>query len=128
MTLSENERRRLLAIVNRGRNKASYLQRAHILLKSAEGKSDADISRMLYISESTVRRTRLRFKESGLDAALEDKERPETKGLLSEAQQTYLIALACTQPPTGRERWTMELLASRPVSYTHLTLPTNREV
>lgn len=113
VTLRENERRRLIAIVSKGRNKASYIQRAHILLKSAEGKSDADISQMLYISESTVRRTRLRFKESGLDAALADKERPETGGLLSEAQQTYLIALACTQPPTGRERWTMELLASR---------------
>lgn len=113
MTLNDKERRKLVAIVTKGRNKASYIQRAHILLKSADGKTDAEISQWLYISESTVRRTRLRFCEGGLDAALEDEGPSEREPLLNEQQEGRLVALACSAPPDGRERWTLELLTQR---------------
>jgi transposase len=113
VTLSEKERRKLVAIVTKGRNKAASIQRAHILLKSADGKSDAAISRWLYISESTVRRTRLRFCEAGMDAALEDKAAAEREPLLNEHQEGHLVALAGSAPPDGRERWTLELLTER---------------
>lgn len=113
MTLSEKERRKLVAIVTKGRNKASYIQRAHILLKSADGKTDAEISQWLYISESSVRRTRLRFGEAGMDAALEDKPAPEHGHRLNEQQEAHLVALACSAPPDGRDRWTLELLTER---------------
>jgi hypothetical protein len=72
VSLTDKERRKLVAIVTKGRNKASSIQRAHILLKSADGKTDAEISQWLYISEATVRRTRLRFCDGGIDAALAD--------------------------------------------------------
>src|SRR5258708_3886443 len=111
--LSSKERDKLVAIVSKGRNKASFIQRAHILLKSGEGKTDKEISAWLYVSEQTIRRTRLRFCEDGLDAALEDKERPQRAGKLNEQQQAYLVALACSNPPSGRERWTVELLTSQ---------------
>lgn len=111
--LTAKERDRLIAVVTKGRNKAAYIQRAHILLKSDEGKTDTDISRMLYISEQTIRRTRLRFWEDGLDAALEDRARSKRDGKLNEHQQAYLVALACSAPPSGRERWTVELLATQ---------------
>lgn len=113
VTLNEKERRKLVAIVTKGRNKASFIQRAHILLKSADGKTDAEISQWLYISESTVRRTRLRFCEAGLEAALNDEVAPERESLLSEQQEGHLVALACSSPPEGRERWTLELLTER---------------
>ena len=58
--LTEAERKKLLAIISKGRNKAVVIQRAHILLKVAEGKTDAETSQMLYVSEQTIRRTRLR--------------------------------------------------------------------
>src|SRR5258708_40240587 len=57
--------------------------------------------------------TRLRFWEDGLDGALEDKERPQRAGKLNEQQQADLVALACSNPPSGRERWTVELLTSQ---------------
>lgn len=110
VTLSDKERRKLVAIVTKGRNKASYIQRAHTLLKSADGRTDTEISRWLYISESTVRRTRLRFCQNGLDAALEDDAPGEREPLLNEQQEGRLVALACSAPPEGRERWTLELL------------------
>jgi len=113
VTLSDKERRKLVAIVTKGRNKASFMQRAHILLKSADGKTDAEISQWLYISESTVRRIRLRFCEAGVDAALADEAGAEREPLLNEQQEGHLMALACSAPPDGRERWTLELLTER---------------
>ena len=98
-----NERKRLVSIVTKGQNKASYIQRAHILLKSDEGKTDNDISQWLYVSEQTVRRTRLRFCQDGLEAALEDKPHPPHEAKLNDQQQAYLVALACSTPPDGLE-------------------------
>ena len=68
--LTPKERRRCIAIVSKGRNKAAVIRRAHILLKSDEGKTDREISELLYISEETVRRVRVRFCDEGLDEAL----------------------------------------------------------
>ena len=113
MTLTEKERRKLIAIVTKGRNKASFIQRAHIQLKSADGKTDADISQWLYISEATVRRTRLRFSDAGIESAPADEASAEREPLLSVQQEGHLVALACSTPPAGRERWTLELLTER---------------
>jgi hypothetical protein len=108
-TLTDKERRKLVAIVTKGRNKASYIQRAHILLKSAAGKTDAEISQWLYISESTVRRTRLRFCEAGMDAALEDEVPTEHEPLLTEQQEGHLVALACSAPPEIYVRFSSDM-------------------
>jgi transposase len=111
--LTDKERQKLLAMVSKGRNQAVVIRRAHILLKSDEGKTDREICEQLYIGEETVRRTRLRFCEDGLDEALADKPRPGATAKLDEGQEAHLTALACTQPPEGRARWTLELLAQR---------------
>jgi transposase len=108
--LTETERKKLLAIISTGRNKAVVIQRAHILLKADEGKTDADMSQMLYVSEQTIRRTRLRFAQDGLQAALEDRPHPATGSELDEKQEARIIALACSEPPAGQARWTLELL------------------
>ena len=108
--LLEVERRKLIAVVSKGQNKAAVIQRAHILLKVDEGKTDAEISQLLYVSEQTIRRVRLRFTVEGLQAALEDKPHAPTGTEVKESQEARLIALACSEPPAGRARWTLELL------------------
>jgi transposase len=108
--LTEAERKKLLAIISKGRNKAVVIQRAHILLKVDEGKTDAEIGEMLYVSEQTIRRVRLRFVTDGLQAALEDKPHPAIGSEVDEKQEARVIALACSEPPVGRARWTLELL------------------
>lgn len=108
--LTGAERKKLIAIVSKGRNKAVVIQRAHILLKVDEGKTDAEIGELLYVSEQTIRRVRLRFAEEGLQVALEDKPPAPTGSELAEEQEARLIALACSEPPAGRARWTLELL------------------
>lgn len=111
--LTAKERDRLLAIVNKGRNKAAVIRRAHVLLKSDEGKSDGLISELLYIHEDTVRNVRKRFVEDGLQAALEDKAAPAHESKLNEQQQAHLVAIACSTPPEGQARWTLELLVTQ---------------
>jgi len=111
--LTTQQRKKLLAIVSKGKNKASVIRRAHILLKSDEGKTDQEIVEILYSSEDTVSRTRLKFYEEGLEAALEDKPHPGSESKLDDGQEAYLVALACSDPPVGRKRWTLELLAKQ---------------
>lgn len=113
VNLLPNERKKLKAIVSRGQNKAVVIRRAHILLKADEGKTDAEISAMLYVSEQTIRRTRLRYATEGLQAALEDKPHPKPAPKLNEKQEAHLVAVACSTPPNGRARWTLKLLQKR---------------
>lgn len=114
--LSPPERQKLLAIVSKGRNKAAIIRRAHILLKTDEGQTDAEISQALYISEQTVRRTRLRYCEEELQSAIADQPHPQPELKLDGEKEAYLIALACSKPPAGRKRWTLELLAQQLVT------------
>ena len=113
VALLPREKKKLKAIVSIGQNKAAVIRRAHILLKADEGKTDAEISNMLYVSEQTIRRTRLRYNEKGLQAALEDQPHPKQKPKLSEEQEAHLVATACSTPPAGYARWTLELLRER---------------
>lgn len=111
--LTSKERKRLMAVVRKGKNKAAVIQRAHILLKSDEGKTDREISELLYISEQTVRRAPVKFAEAGVSDALEDKPSPTRDPKLDDRQTACLVALACSVPPAGRASWKMELLAER---------------
>lgn len=111
--LTAKERKTLLATVRKGQNKASVIQRAHILLKSDEGKTDKNIAETLYISDDSIARTRQRFCEDGLEASLSDKSHPGSESKLDDGQEAYLVALACSDAPEGRQRWTLELLSKQ---------------
>ena len=113
VVLLPNEKKKLKAIVSTGQNKAAVIRRAHILLKADEGKTDSEISELLYVSEQTIRRTRLRYAAEGLQDALEDKPHPKPAPKLNEQQEAHLVAVTCSAPPTGHARWTLELLQER---------------
>jgi len=108
--LPSQERKTLLNLISAGRNKAAVLRRAHILLKVDEGKTDAEIKDMFYVSEQTIRRTRLRYAQEGLQAALADRPHPTPTPKLDESQEARLVATGCSPPPAGQARWTLELL------------------
>lgn len=111
--LTSSERKKLIAVVSKGRNKAIVIRRAHILLKSDEGKTDTEIAQLLYIDPDTVRRVRESYAGVGLEATLAGKVYPKREPKLNEQQQAHLIALACSDPPPGRARWTLELLVQQ---------------
>jgi len=113
--LSKEEKERLKELTGKGTTGARRLRRAHTLLLADEGMADKEIARVLNSSVSTVERVRKRFVEEGLEDALS--ERPRIGGVLRRKldghQEAYLMALACSEPPEGRKRWTMQLLADR---------------
>jgi transposase len=114
--LTEPERTQLRELTKRGTVSARKLTRAHILLQAAEGAIDTRIAETLHVSISTVERIRRRFVEEGLASALTERPRPGGQPKLDGTQEAHLVALACSQPPTGREQWTMQLLADRLVA------------
>jgi len=120
--LTEDERAYLRTLIGRGTAPARMLSRARVLLKTDQGEggaawSDAAISEALEVGLSTVARVRKRFASEGLEATLTRKapEREYPRKLDGE-QEARLIALACTEPPTGREHWTLRMLADRLVA------------
>ena len=111
--LTPKEEKTCRAIICRGQNRADVIRRAYTLLKSHDGKTDAQIAEDLYIDDESVRRTRIRFCADGLHAALHNRKAPGQEALLDEAQIAYLSALACSDPPAGQAQWTGELLAEQ---------------
>ncbi len=115
VTLSDEERSQLLDLTKKGKVAARKLNRAHILLAADEGALDITIAATLPINLSTVERTRKRFVEGGLAWALTERPRPGARRKLNAKQEAFVIAVACTPPPAGRVRWTMQLLADQMV-------------
>src|SRR5919202_619870 len=109
--LSEAERHELRGMLDGGRHAARKLKRAQILLASDAGMPDETIGRGLAVSGSTVYRTKRRFVEGNLARALNEEPRPGAARKLSGQEETLLVATACSSPPEGRARWTLELLA-----------------
>ena len=111
--LTDEERTKLRDLTRKGTLSARKLTRAHILLRADEGAVDTAITEALHVHVATVERTRRRFVEGGLDWALSERPRPGKARKLGAKQEAYLMALACSKPPEGRNRWTLRLLADR---------------
>jgi transposase len=116
VTLTADERSHLLELIKKGTAAARKLTRAHILLRADEGASDQAIADTLHVHRTTVERTRQKFVEGNLEAALSERPRPGGKRKLDPKQEARLIAVACSTPPEGQKRWTMQLLADELVT------------
>jgi transposase len=116
--LSEAERHELRAMLNGGRHAARKLKRAQILLATDAGVPDETIATSLAVGGSTVYRTKRRFVEGDLARALDEEPRPGAARKLSGPEEALLVATACSSPPEGRARWTLELLAGEMVRLT----------
>ena len=116
--LSEAERSELKALLRGGRRAARTLKRAQILLAADAGMPDETIAQSLGVGGSTVYRTKRRFVEGNLDKALHEEPRPGAARKLSAQEEALLVATACSRPPEGRARWTIELLAGEIVRLT----------
>src|ERR1051325_3778704 len=113
--LTEEERTQLQAVGKKGKVVARRLRRAQLLLLAADGYTDTDIASALHLGVSTVERTRKRFVEGGVEWALTERPRPGGTPKLQGKEEAFLIATACSAPPRGRQRWTLQLLADRVV-------------
>ena len=116
--LNQEERDQLHKMLSGGRHAARKLKRAQILLAADAGESDAAIAANISVGGSTVYRTKRRFVEGNLELALSEEPRPGATRKLSGKEQALLVATACSSPPQGRARWTLELLAGEMVKLT----------
>ncbi len=116
--LSEAERSELQAMLSGGKHAARKLKRAQILLAAHAGVPDEAIAASVAVGGSTVYRTKRRFVEGNLERALTEEPRPGAERKLSGKEEALLVATACSRPPEGRARWTVELLAGEMVRLT----------
>ena len=116
--LSQSERDQLNTLLSGGKQAVRKLKRAQILLAADAGNSDEAIATTVAVGGSTVYRTKRRFVEGNLELALSEEPRPGAARKLSGKEEALLVATACSSPPQGRARWTLELLAGAMVKLT----------
>ena len=116
--LSQTERAALRSLLSGGKHAARKLKRAQILLAADAGAADEAIVRSVGVGGSTVYRTKRRFVLGNLEAALREEPRPGAARKLTGKQEALLVATACSTPPAGRARWTLDLLAGEMVKLT----------
>ena len=116
--LNQAERSELAALLSGGKHAARKLKRAQILLAADAGASDENIATSVGVGGSTVYRTKRRFVEGNLEAALTEELRPGATRKLLGKEEALLVATACSSPPEGRARWTLDLLAGAMVKLT----------
>ena len=116
--LTQYERHELGALLSGGKHAARKLKRAQILLAADAGVGDDEIAASVGVGGSTVYRTKRRFVEGNLERALSEEPRPGAERKLTGKEEALLVATACSRPPAGRARWTLELLADEMVKLT----------
>jgi transposase len=120
--LDETERGLLQEMVDRGKGSKTIRNRALILLKADEGEhgpawADTKIADAFDVGVRTVERTRRLLVVEGFEAVLARKPSGNRQyRKLDGAQEAELVKLACSKPPTGRARWTLQLLADQLVA------------
>ena len=122
VTLTQEERKKLETIKNRGKHTARKVINALILLKCDKGEfqtkqySDPEIESMLEVSNPRIWRVKKAFVEDGLEIALNGKKGSRIyKRRLDGDGEAHLIALSCSKPPKGRSQWSVRLLADKMV-------------
>lgn len=114
--LSDEQRVELEQLTRTGNAAARVQNRARSLLLADKGKSDAQIVNALSISHPTVQRIRRLFCAQGLQRALYHKKSPGPPPRITGEAEAHLTMLACSTPPEGRARWTLQLLADQMVT------------
>lgn len=101
----------LNAFVKKGKEKARTLTRARVLLLINKDKKDVEVQDLLSVGRTTIWRVKNNYLDKGLEYALTERDRPGQPVKYTPKKKVEIIASACTNPPAGRQRWTVRLLA-----------------
>ena len=119
--LTDRERSKLVKVITKGSASAKMIMHANVLLAVDEGntkkRSEKEIASLLHISSQTVHTIRKTYATEGVDAALVRKKRqtPPVQPKITGDIEARIIALSCSEPPDGRSKWTLRLLADKVV-------------
>ena len=112
-TLPASEVTHLETLFTKGRQSVRSLKRAQVLLALHQGHPALAVANQAEVSAATVYNLRKRYQQEGLSAALTERPRSGQPSKFDAAAQAHLTALACSEAPEGRSRWTLRLLADR---------------
>ena len=113
--ISKKHQEEMNRLVKRRDEQPRVVLRCLVLLQLAKGVSAPKIARTIPLTPQAIRRIGHRYQDEGLKGALYDKPRPGAVALLDDSQKQWIIAIACSNPPQGRARWTIQLLAQEAV-------------
>lgn len=126
VTLTENEREQLKAILSKGKHSSLQFRNACILLNSDEGPhgekvSNEQIAQILHINAKTVERLKQRFVEEGFEACIDRKPYPEVKETKVDGDfEAHLVAISCSKAPEGYARWSLRMLADKMIEFKYV--------
>lgn len=113
--LSKRDREELRQLLRRGLQPVRTTLRALALLQLDAGQTASQVGTNLQLTDKAVREIGRRYEDGGLERALHDKQRPGAVPVLEASQKQRIIAMVCSDPPAGRARWTVRLIAEEAV-------------
>ena len=105
----------LMSLLSGGVQQVRVVLRALALLQLAKGASAPQISEVVPLAPQAIRKVGHRYRKGGLEPALYEKQRPGAAAVLDDSQKQRIIAMVCSDPPGGRGRWTVRLVAEEAV-------------
>ena len=111
--LKKKDQMYLKRFVKTGQHTAKEIERGYVLLALHNGKKQNEISEFYMVGRKSTWRLKNKYKEQGLEKALKDDPRPGQPVKYQEKEESEIIALACTEVPEGRARWTLGLLQEK---------------
>jgi putative transposase len=115
INVPKKDQQELRALLKGGVQQVRVVLRALALLQLAENASAPQIAKVIPLTSQAIRRLGHRYEQAGLHSALYEKQRPGAAEVLDASQKQRIIALVCSNPPEGRARWTVRLVAEEAV-------------
>ena len=113
--LPKRDREKLDEVLSGGIQNVRTVLRALALRHLHDGKAASEAAANVRLTPKAVREIGRRYEDSGLEEALYDKQRPGAAALLEDSHRQRIIAMVCSDPPEGRARWTVRLVAEEAV-------------
>jgi transposase len=113
--VTPKDQKELAKLLSGGVQQVRVVLRALALLQLAKGASAPQISQVVPLTPQAIRTIGHRYQRGGLEAALFEKQRPGAAAVLDDNQKQRIIAMVCSDPPEGRARWTVRLVAEEAV-------------
>jgi transposase len=113
--VTPRDQKALEELLSGGVQQVRVVLRALALQQLAKGASAPQIARFVPLTPQAIRNIGRRYRQSGLESALFEKQRPGAAAVLDRSQKQRIIAMVCSDPPEGRARWTVRLVAQEAV-------------
>jgi len=113
--VAKQDQQELRSLLKGGVQQVRVVLRALALLQLDADASAPQIAKVIPLTPQAIRRLGHRYQKAGLDGALYEKQRPGASEVLDANQKQRIIAMVCSNPPEGRARWTVRLVAEEAV-------------